>query len=256
MPLFGGPPSGRPGRNGSAPGGPVYPMPGAQPSGNEAQGYGLFAGSSGAHRAPSDTGGRRTAGPVPPPGARQRGDARRERNLSRQRDAPQRAGTEASGPSYQQAGRGAQAKCGRRGFVVAVRHGERPVRLAATPHSRRPVGPAPPDARPRRPGRRPAEQGGGDADPSPETTAFPVQHAPGAEPAVGAAARARRPGRHDGRLAGLARRRAARVRCRRPGRAPARPPRQPRRRSPRPAGRAAATSRRPGVTPNRSVGAA
>src|SRR6185437_6485823 len=98
----------------------------------------------------------------------------------------QRAGTEASGPSYQQA-----AGAGRR-------------RRAAGEGSSSPFGPANPGAatggdtaqpsygQPGAPGReaalpprRPAGQAGGDGDPTPETTAFPVQHAPGADPAWG-----------------------------------------------------------------------
>jgi len=194
-PVFGGPPRNGTPAQGSAPtfGVTVNPDP---------QGQGLFRASTtptGAHRAPADGGspsnGRTGPGHpesephrAPPSGANGAaagGEAapRGMNGTSRDGAVPtQRAGTEASGPSYQQA-------AGRR--------------RRATGEGSSPFGPANPGAaggdtaqpsygRPAAsgregalPSRRPAEQAGGDGDPTPETTAFPVQHAPGADPAWG-----------------------------------------------------------------------
>jgi hypothetical protein len=182
MPLFGGPPSGWPGRNGSAPGGPVYPMPGAQPSGNEAQGYGLFAGSSGAHRAPSDTGATPN-GRAGAAGGADNAATHGANGTSYDNGMPsQRAGNEASGPSYQQAGRG-RRRAAEGSAPVFGAPGSPGTPIGgdpAQPQYGRAGSPGPETSTPRSAEPRPVDQ---DSDPSPETTAFPVQPPPQAEPA-------------------------------------------------------------------------
>jgi hypothetical protein len=188
-PPFGG----RPGRNGSTEGHPAQPGPARAP---DAQGYGLFGGgpASGAHRAPSETGSWSNGRPVPtrgesgphraPTSATNGSDvgaaSRGVNGASRDGAVPsQRAGTEASGPSYQQAARRRRADGESPPFGAAT-GGD-----AAQPSYGRPgsEGREAPLPGRRSAEQRPAEQGGGDADPSPETTAFPVQHAPTADPA-------------------------------------------------------------------------
>ena len=247
--LFGGQP-----RNGAPPQGPTpgYSLPGRNPN---AEGHGLFragTAASGAHRAPVDGGSPPNGRPAPghpepephrapPPGtngAAGEGAAHGGNGTARESAVPaQRAGTEASGPSYQQAagarrrsagGEGSSSPFGT-GNPGSTRRGHRAAvaRSARRPRTRDPA----PGATPRR-ARRWRRR------PQPGDHGLPGAARARRRACLGAAAPARRPGRHDGRLAGLARRRAARVRCRRPGRAAAWPPRQPRRRSPRPAGRA------------------
>ena len=173
--LFGAPPTGQPGRNGAPP--------------PAASGYGLFGAGApgpaptGAHRAPSeaDAASNGRSGPTAVRGAPNAGgdavapsygtngataggpDEAATRGVNgtpRDSAVPsQRAGTEASGPSYQQAG-GARSPYGR----AASAGRELPTRGRRSAEQ------------------RPADQGGDDADPSPETTAFPVQHAPTANP--------------------------------------------------------------------------
>jgi len=194
--LFGGPP-----RNGAPPQGPTpgYSLPGRNPN---AEGHGLFRAStaaSGAHRAPVDGGSPPNGGPAPghpepephrapPPGmngAVGEGAAHGANGTARDSAVPaQRAGTEASGPSYQQAAGARRRSAGGEGSSSPFGTGNSGSTGGDTaqPSSGRPGAPGqetPP------PGRRSPEQGGGDADPSPETAAFPVQHAPGAEPAWG-----------------------------------------------------------------------
>ena len=174
--LFGAPPTGQPGRNGAPP--------------PAASGYGLFGAGApgpaptGAHRAPSeaDAASNGRSGPTAVRGAPNAGgdaaapsygtngataggpdDAATRGVNGTPRDSAvpsQRAGTEASGPSYQQAG-GGRPPYGR----SASAGRELPTRGRRSAEQ------------------RPADQGGDDADPSPETTAFPVQHAPTANPA-------------------------------------------------------------------------
>ena len=196
--LFGSQP-----RNGAPPQGPTpgYSLPGRNPN---AEGHGLFragTAASGAHRAPVDGGSPPNGRPAPghpepephrappPPGtngaAAGEGAVHGVNGTARDSAVPaQRAGTEASGPSYQQAAGARRRSAGGEGSSSPFGTGN-PGSTGgdtAQPSSGRPGAPGretPP------PGRRPAEQGGGDADPSPETTAFPVQHAPGAEPAWG-----------------------------------------------------------------------
>ena len=174
--LFGAPPTGQPGRNGAPP--------------PAASGYGLFGAGApgpaptGAHRAPSeaDAASNGRSGPTAVRGAPNAGgdaaapsygtngataggpdDAATRGVNGTPRDSAvpsQRAGTEASGPSYQQAG-GARPPYGR----SASAGRELPTRGRRSAEQ------------------RPADLGGDDADPSPETTAFPVQHAPTANPA-------------------------------------------------------------------------
>jgi hypothetical protein len=105
----------------------------------------------------------------------------------------QRAGTEASGPSYKQAAARRRRASGETPFGVVV-GGEGRSSLFSAAGSGEAAGgdPAPPSygREAPLPGRRSAEQrsaeqGSGDADPTPETTAFPVQQAPTADPAWG-----------------------------------------------------------------------
>jgi len=140
--LFGSPPTGQPGRNGAPP--------------SAVSGYGLFgAGAPG----PAPTGAHRANGATA--GGADEAAAPGVNGTSRDSAVPsQRAGTEASGPSYQQAG-GFRPPYGR--SASAAR--ELPTRGRRSAEQ------------------QPADQGGDDADPSPETTAFPVQHAPTANPA-------------------------------------------------------------------------
>ncbi|MBV9922982.1 MAG: hypothetical protein JOY78_19305 [Pseudonocardia sp.] len=174
IPLFGALPSGRAVRNGSAPAGVVY---GAQPGGNEAQGYGLFAGSSGAHRAPSDTGATPNGRPGAPVGGTDNAATHGANGTSYDSGMPsQRAGNEASGPSYQQAGRG-RRRAAEGSAPVFGAPGAPPGGDPAQPQYGRAGGSENSTARSAE--ARPADQ---DSDPSPETTAFPVQPPPQPDP--------------------------------------------------------------------------
>ena len=209
--LFGGQP-----RNGAPPQGPTpgYSLPGRNPN---AEGHGLFragTAASGAHRAPVDGGSPPNGRPAPghpepephrapPPGtngAAGEGAAHGGNGTARDSAVPaQRAGTEASGPSYQQAAGARRRSAGGEGSSSPFGTGN-PGSTGGDTAQPSPGRPGAPGRETPPPGRRPAEQGGGDADPSPETTAFPVQHAPGgrALPCGGSSPRPR-PGRHDGR---------------------------------------------------------
>jgi hypothetical protein len=195
VPLFGAPPTSQPGRNG-------------------APGYGLFGAGApgpaptGAHRAPSETDAASNGrtGPTAGRGAPNAGgdaaapsygtngataggadDAATRSVNGAPRDSAvpsQRAGTEASGPSYQQAG-GARRRDGASPSFGPTGPGPSGAETAQPPPYGRSVsaGRELPTRGRRSAEQRPADQGGGDADPSPETTAFPVQQAPTANPA-------------------------------------------------------------------------
>jgi len=189
--LFGG----RPGRNGSTAGHPAQ-GPARVPDG---QGYGLFGGgpATGAHRAPPEGGSPSNGRPVPPRGesgphgaptsganGSNVGDAASQGVNGASRDGAvptQRAGTEASGPSYQQAvrrrragGEGPSSPFGAAGSDTpgAATGGDPAQPSYGRPGSEGREAPLPGR---RSAEQRSAEQSGGDADPSPETTAFPVQ---------------------------------------------------------------------------------
>ncbi len=188
--------------------------------GSDPQGHGLFGASTsnsapmGAHRTPAEAGspsngrtepdaGRGESSPhraptsgadasapsYGPNGASRGGGGEVTTNgASREGAVPsQRAGTEASGPSYQQAvGRARRRAAGGEGSSSpfgppssgAATGGDTPHPAYGQSGS---AGREAPGARSAE--QRPADQGNGDADPSPETTAFPVQHAPTGDPA-------------------------------------------------------------------------
>ena len=137
-------------------------------------------------RSPGPFGHRRDAerqGRCPRRGRGQRGDARRERNLLRQRDALAEGGQRGLGAVVPAGGPGPQAGGGGFGVARSALRDRPAPRSVATRHSRSTEGPGPRGPRPRRrvrPSRARLDQ---DSDQSPETTAFPVQPPPQAEPA-------------------------------------------------------------------------